>query len=283
MRLLDLPQAKHFCSPSVAVTTAITAQSLPTYHAALAKGVVLLPEGSLPFQVHQLSLLQSVERWLTFSIGHYRRSAEMLVPISAPWAHVTLYYASFFAANAILGMFGGWTGHTASGNRVVDVENGAVGSQELRVWRRPSAPSGLKGSHRVFWDFFYSAVASISAWAPPGLAGALVPVNGDISWQIAERNDVNYDMHYAWAASARLHTTLKPARLKTLSGPIRLQLEVTETMIKLALHFANAVLRSPLSLTGCGATGSRQHVQRRLATQAPPSLVSQSAFYGLVR
>jgi hypothetical protein len=282
MRLLDLPQAKHFCAPTPPVIAGITPQSLSAYHGAMSKGVVLLQEGTVRFQVHQVSLLQSVERWLTFSVGHYRRSVEMLVPISAPWAHVTLYYASFFAANAILGLLGGWTGQTSAGLRVVDVENGAVGSQQLRIWRNPIAPSGARGSHRVFWDFFYSATASISAWAPASLAGALSPVNGDIAWQIMERNDVNYDMHHAWAASSRLHTTLKAGRLKTLAGPLKLQLEVTERMIKLALHFAHAVLQSPLSLSGCGAVGSRQQIHRRLATQVPPNLVSQSAFYSLV-
>ena len=53
----------------------------------------------------------------------------MMVPVSAPWAQVTLYYGSFFAANAVLGIFGGWIGHTQNGNIAVDVERGASGTQ----------------------------------------------------------------------------------------------------------------------------------------------------------
>jgi len=206
----------------------------------------------------------------------------MLVPISAPWAQVTLYYASFFAANAILGIFGGWIGHTQTGDRVVDVERGIAGSQELRIHRRPSSPNGAAGSHRRFWDFFYDATATIAAWAPPKLASALGPVNGDFAWQIAERNAVNYDMFHAWSASARFYSTFKPAKLKTLTGPLQLQLDATESLIRLALHFAKDVSLSTMSLAGCGHTGTRLQVQRKLTGQAPPRLVTQSGLSGLL-
>jgi hypothetical protein len=244
--------------------------------------VILLQEGTPRFEVHQVNLLNSIGRWLVYSIGHYRRSVDMLVPVSAPWAQVTLYYASFFAANAILGIFGGWFGQTQDGSRVVDVEHGSVGSQRLRIHRRPSSPSGASGSHRAFWDFFYEGAATIFAWAPADLAPALSPVNGDFAWQIAERNAVNYDMFHAWAASAHFCSTFKPSKLKSLSGPLQLQLEVTEQMIRLALHFAKAVGLPDVDLSGCGATGTRQQIQRRLASQAAPSLVTQSGFHGLL-
>jgi len=243
---------------------------------------VLLEEGTLRYQVHQVNLLNSIDRWLVYSLGHYRRSVDMLVPVSAPWAHVTLYYASFFAANAILGIFGGWIGHTQSGNRVVDVAHGNPGSQELRIHRRLISPSGASGSHRVFWDFFYDGIASIAAWAPAELAPALAPINGDFAWQIAERNNVNYDMFHAWTASTLFFSTFKPAKLKTLRGPLQLQFEATERLIKLALHFAKAVSLSTEAVEGCGATGTRLQIQKRLASQAPPSVVTQSGFHGLL-
>ncbi len=282
MRLLDLPQAKYFCVPPAAIIATISKQSLPSFHNSMTKGVVLLQEGTIRFQVHQVNLLDSVERWLVYALAHYRRSVDMLVPVSAPWAQVTLYYASFFAANAVLGIFGGWIGRTQTGDRVVDVENGIAGSQELRIHRGLSSPNGAAGSHRRFWDFFYDATATIAAWAPSGLAPALQPVNGDFAWQIAERNFVNYDMFSAWSASARFYSTFKPSRLKTLSGPLQLQLETTERMIKLALHFAREVSLSSMSLAGCGTTGTRLQVQKKLTSQAPPRLITQSAFSGLL-
>jgi hypothetical protein len=283
MRLLDLPQARHFCAPSASNIAGISSQSLTSFHASLPKGgVVLLREGTTQFHVHQVSLLDSIDRWLVYSLTLYRRSVDMLVPASAPWAQVTLYYSSFFAANAILGIFGSWIGSTQLGERVVDVERGVAGDQQLQVHRNLLSPNGAKGSHRKFWDFFYDGSATIAAWAPADLAHALSPVNGDFGWQIAERNRVNYDMFFAWSASTLLFDTFNRSRLRTLSGPLQLQLEASETIIKLALYFANAVSLSTSSLEGCGATGTRQQIQKRLASQAPPNLVMQSEFYGML-
>jgi hypothetical protein len=101
------------------------------------------------------------------------------------------------------------------GMRVVDVERGTPGAQELRIHRRLSSPNGAAGSHRAFWDFFYDAAASIAAWAPTSLATALNPVNGDFAWQISERNDVNYDMFNAWDAAKLLHETFRASRLQS--------------------------------------------------------------------
>jgi len=282
MRLLDLPQAKHFCAPSPATRAAISSQSLPSFHGPKTKGTLRLQEGTLPFQVHQVNLLDSVDRWLLFSLSHYRRALDMLVPVSAPWAQVTLYYASFFAANAILGIFGGWIGQTQSGHCVVDIEHGIPGKQELCVHRKPPSPSGARGSHKIFWDFFYDGVPSISAWAPANLTSVLVPVNGDFAWQIAERNGVNYDMFSAWSASTFFYSHFKPSKLRTLNGPLQLQREVAEQMITLALHFAKAVSLTTEALTGCGPKGTRLQIQKRLVSQAPPKVVTQSEFSRLL-
>ena len=278
MRLLDLPQAQYFCTPAPAVIAAVGAQSLRTYHGSIPRSVTVVREGHIHFQVHQVNVLASVDQWLLFATTHYRRAMDMLVPASAPWAQVTLYYASFFAANAILGMFGGWIGQTIDGIRVVDVEHGTAGAQDLRIHRRLSSPNGAAGSHRAFWDFFYDATASIAAWAPAALAGALNPVNGDFAWQIAERNDVNYDMFSAWAASKLFHGTFRASRLKSLSGPLQLQFEASERLIKLALRFAIDVGLTTTALDGCGQVGTVAQVRKKLGAQRPPQLVAQSAF-----
>lgn len=279
MRLLDLPQAEYFCQPPAAVVGTVGTQPLRTFHDSLSKNVTLMSEGNTHFHVHQINVLISVDQWLLFAATHYRRAMDMLVPASAPWAQVTLYYASFFAANAILGMFGGWIGHTRDGIRVVDVEHGVPGTQSLRIHRKLSSPNGAAGSHRIFWDFFYDAVASISAWAPSSLAVALTPINNDFAWQIGERNDVNYDMFRAWAASKRFQGTFKPNKLTSLSGPLQLQFEASERLMRLALQFAEKVGLATNALEGCGHVGATSHVRRRLAAQRPPQLVTQSAFH----
>lgn len=279
MRLFDLPQAQYFCNPPPAIVASVGTQSLRAFHVAVPKSVHRMGEGQLHFQIHQVNVLASVDQWLLFATSQYRRSVDMLIPASAPWAQVTLYYASFFAANAILGMFGGWIGQTQDGHRVVDVENGLPGNQELRIYRRLSSPNGAAGSHRSFWDFFYDAVATISAWAPPSLASALNPVNGDFAWQIVERNEVNYDPFNAWAAAKLFYSTFRPSRLKSLRGPLQLQFETTERLIKLALWFAERVGLSTTALNGCGQNGTGSQVRKRLGAQRPPQLVMQSAFH----
>jgi hypothetical protein len=279
MRLLDLPQAQHFCRPAPAIVAAVGTQSLRTFHDSIPKNVTVISEGHMHFQVHQINVLASVDQWLLFATAHYRRAMDMLVPASAPWAQVTLYYSSFFAANAILGMFGGWIGQARNGMRVVDVEHAIPGTQELRIHRKLSSPNGAAGSHRAFWDFFYDAVASIAAWAPNLLASALSPVNGDFAWQISERNDVNYDMFNAWAAAKLFHGTFRSSRLTSLSGPLQLQFEASERLIKLALQFATDVGLATRALEGCGQIGTVVQVRKRLGAQRPPQLVTQSAFH----
>lgn len=278
MRLLDVPQARHFCSPAPTVVTMVGRQSLRTFHSSIPKNVSLIREGQTHFQVHQINVLASVDQWLLFATTHYRRALDLLVPAAAPWAQVTLYYSSFFAANAILGMFGGWVGQTTDGLRVVDVEHGVPTVQELRIYRKLRSPNGAVGSHRAFWDFFYDAVASIAAWAPASLKEALDPVNGDYAWQIAERNNVNYDMFSAWDAARLFHQTFKSSRLTSLSGPLRLQFDASEKLIRLALKFASDVGLSTGALYGCGQEGNVTQIRKRLGAQQPPRLVAQSAF-----
>jgi hypothetical protein len=277
MRLFDLPQAKLFCTPAGAPAPG-TEQSLRAFHATLGK-TTQLTEGTPHFDIHRTNLLMSAERWLVFAVGHYRRAVEMLAPVTVPWANVTLYYASFFSANAMLAMFGAWVGHV-DGPRAVDVEKAASGAQELKIHRRAYAmsPNGATGSHQLFWDLFYSSVPSLTVWAPPKLASALSPVNGDFRWQIQSRNAVNYDMFDAWQLSCHFHTTFRASRLKSLQGSLALQLDATEQLIRLALHFSKEVGLSSFGLDNCGFSGARTSIQRRLLKQAAPALLNQSAF-----
>jgi hypothetical protein len=276
MRLFDQVEATHFCKPLTAAPGG-AAQSLSAFLDAMPPGTIRLSEGTQRFDVHRVNLLNSVERWLLYSLGHYRRAMDMFVPASAPWAQVTLYYSAFFAANALLGMFGGWIGQARHGNYVVEVERGAPGHQQFRIHRGLRSPSGTCGSHREFWDFFYDSCASLVPWAPPHLGAALQPVNNDFAWQIVNRNEVNYDMFHAWNATTLFHNTFQAARYRrSLSGPLALQLEATERLIRIASHFADTLSVFSFGLAGCGLNGARAQVQRRLVKQAPPGLIQLS-------
>jgi len=273
MRLFDITEARHFCRALPAHVPG-SGQSLVTFHNTL--GATRLREGTTYFDVHRVSLLNAVERWILFGVADYRRALDMFIPSNAPWAHVTLYYSSFFAANALLGMFGVWVHF----ERLVDVDNGAANNQVLRITRRAASPSGYKGSHQVFWDFFYEGCNTFSPWAPSELLSATVPVNNDRIWQITARNEVNYDMFRAFEGATFVENSFNPKKLRSLHGPLAQQLDITEGMLRLALHFANDLGVSSFAYEGLG-TGARGKVLRALVTKVAPSLTNQSVLQQL--
>jgi hypothetical protein len=282
VRLFDPAHAQHFCSTPVVVGSGVH-QSLRTLHGGLT-AQSFLDEGTAAFDLHRANLLAASERWMLYSTSLYRRSIEMLVPVSAPWAHVTLYYASFFSANAILAMHGGWVSSVKNKTTLVDVERGTPTSQRLKIHRGKSAtsPNGASGSHRIFWDHYYGATPNLTAWVPTNLTGAFQPVNGTYSWQTDARNEINYDMHCAWESSKQLRATFRTTKLKSVSGPLALQLEACELLTRTAKHFAARYGLEGNSLGNCGFNGDRTSIIRGLAKQRPPALLNQSFFEELI-
>lgn len=276
IQLFDRVEALYFCR-ALANHQPGVGQSLPDFHDRLPIRVSHLRENTNDFEVHRVSLLNAVERWILFGVADYRRALDMFIPSNAPWAHVTLYYSSFYAANAILGMFGAWVHH----KRLVDVESGTPNSQVLRINRRVQSPSDQKGSHRIFWDMFYEGYNSISPWIPAELQAPTSPVNNDRFWQITNRNEVNYDMFRAFEGATLLENTFNSRRLRTsLRGPLAQQLEVTEGMLKLAVYFANDFQIDSFPYVGLG-NGSRPTIMRRLVTKVPPGIATQSQLQSL--
>jgi len=275
MQLFDISEASHFCTPLQAHVPGV-GQSLKAFHRTLPRQTRLV-EGTTYFDVHRVSLLNAIERWILFGVADYRRALDMFVPSNAPWAQVTLYYSSFFAANAILGMFGIWLTH----DRLVDVVQGTPNSQILRISRSPRSPNGYPGSHRIFWDFFYEGCNTISPWVPGNLQTAVSPVNNDRVWQIEARNDVNYDMQGAFDGAMFFSSTFNPKRLRSLPGSLGQQLDVTENMLKLAIYFAKYLSLRSFAYEGLG-TGNRSKVFRDLVTKVSPGLVTQSALHELL-
>lgn len=276
IQLFDITDARHFCRALPNHQPGI-GQSLPDFHDRLPVRVTHLRENTSDFDIHRISLLNAIERWILFGVANYRRALDMFIPTNAPWAQVTLYYSSFYAANAILGMFGAWIHY----RRLVDVETGSANSQVLRINKRMQSHSTQTGSHRVFWDMFYEGYNSISPNVPPALQASTSPVNNDRFWQISNRNDLNYDMFKAFDEAVLFENSFKPQRLrKSLRGPLALQLEVTEGMLKLAIYFANDFQINSFPYLGLG-NGNRSVLMRRLITKEVPHLVNQSDLHSL--
>ncbi len=279
MRLFDFTEARHFCQPLQVYQPGV-GQSLSALYRN--RGTTRLAEGSLDFETHRVSLLNAVERWILFGIANYRRALDMFIPSNAPWAHVTLYYSSFFAANAILGMFGVWVNFEC----LVDVEHGTARNQVLLVTKhlnkKLKSPNGYTGSHKVFWDLFYYGCNAISPWVPTKLQGTMSPVNNDPVWQVRVRNDVNYDMFEAFKGATLVNKTFNPRRLQSLSGALAEQLNLAENMLKVALYFANEFDVNSFAFEGL-STGTRGRVLRSLVRKVPPDLTYQSVLRELLQ
>jgi len=276
MTLFDFIQAKHFCRP-LPVHIAGTGQSLPGLYGTASNHKIR--EGTPEFNTHRVSVLNNIERWILYGTSQYRRALDMFIPSNAAWAQVTLYYASFYAANAILGMFGVWIHR----KHWADVESGVPSHQIINIHNRSKGPpSPCAGSHQKFWDLYYEGCASFASWVPTELIEAITPINNNRLWQTAARNEVNYDMAFAFDASLLLNATGNPRRLDQYGGALGQQREVTEKTLKLAVYFAAEFGVSSFPFEGLHS-GSRPRALRALVTKTPPGLVTQSILQDLLQ
>lgn len=232
MAIFGPPQAKHFCAGYTGGTGTPTA-SFRTYVHSFTVGKTFL-EGTVDFDEYRDGVLREVERLLFLAACHYRRSFDLQTPSSSPWAYVTLYYGSYFAAQAILGMFGGWKHKKA--NIVIDVANPAAGAQSLVVRKRTST---YAGSHQQFWDYFYASTPPLVLWVDAPLRYSLTPLGPGPSWQIDARNDLNYDSTTALAMIGNFEVAVRYSNLRpTLPAVLRTQLVQLEGLLAVATQFA---------------------------------------------
>lgn len=232
MKIFDVAEAKHYCS-NFQQTAGNPAGSLSQYVAGPLTSAGSVREGTPGFNSYRDCALREVERCLFLAISNYRRSLDLMMPGAASWAHVTLYYSSYFAARAILGMFGGWIGKTM----VVEVTASQPGSQALVVNKRPQTT--YRGSHERFWDLFYGAVTVFVPWIDPKLRFAITPVSGAVTWQTQIRNEVNYDSFVACQLATSFQVNFDRTKFpRSLPGSLHTQFSVSEGLLIIAAKFA---------------------------------------------
>lgn len=151
-------------------------------------GSTTLSEGNADFDEFRDCLLRECDRYLFLSASAYMRSIDGLRSSSSSWCVVGLYYSSFYAAHAILGMLGCWY---RKKNRWVEVVNSNPGSQVLRY--SVHKYSIISGSHRELWNAYYNAVANLANWLPAQGLLSVTPMSSNPIWFIELRNRVNYD------------------------------------------------------------------------------------------
>lgn len=286
MNLFSISEAHYYCS-HFAATTGDSEGSIDAFRQGrLGNGPLTLREGTTDFQEFQDCSLRDVERSLFLSAGQYRRSLDLMIRSASPWAHVTLYYGSYYAARALLGMFGSVI---FKGKFVIDVGKGAAGSQELRFRRiGNSSPaherSRYGGSHERFWDLFYKAISSLRPFTAVNLAAALSPVSGNPVWQTEKRNEVNYDpvagLNLAILFGATFTTN---AFRSSLPGVLGTQFHIVEALLTLAYDFAGRFGLQTDALDRLGAVGVlRDKVRMLIYDERAPGLGRQTRSIKLV-
>lgn len=280
MRIFSLTDANHYCrsfAPVVGDAENSVKSFFSTHITGTSPRVSILREGSVIFNEFRACSLRDAERCLFFSISQYRRCLDLMTPSGCSWALVTTYYGSFYAAQALLAMFGGRT----FTNHVIDVRISRRGSQELSVRNIGSGagqePTTFRGSHQRFWDFFYRAFNSISSLIPAHLLIAVTPISNQIDWQPKNRNDINYDSYNALELSKIFNTSYNPVNFPTsLPGVLNTQFSVFEATLELAFYYAKQFGLRTDALNSMGSNSLKQNIKNNIYHFPLPKLVAKT-------
>ncbi len=231
MAILDVSEAKHFCQ-GYQSTPGVAQGSFRTW----SQGLRLnhnFTEGTPSFNEYRDISLREVERLLFLAASQYRRSFDLQLPSASNWAHVTLYYGAFFSAQSLLGAFGCWK--LRNKNLVLEANNGQPGQQSFNVQQFTTT---YNGSHQQFWDLFYSRIGGLAPWIDPALRIAINPVSGVRTWQIDNRNTINYDSYEALQLMVSFKSSFRKTKFRTsLPGTLSTQFFVMEALLTIASQF----------------------------------------------
>lgn len=279
MRIFGIREADYYCSSFVRSSGDAEGSIEDFRKSRLGTPGRMITEGTSLFDQYRDCSLRDVERWLFFSASQYRRSLDLMIPSSSPWAHVSLYYGSWYASRALLGMFGCTV---FSPKCIVHVSKGSPGKQELRlegIGKRPGQQyTTYRGSHQVFWDMFYTAAKSLVPMVDPRFAAVLSPVAGDVTWQIQHRNDVNYDSFIGLRLAEDFDRSFsKQAFPGCLPGVLSTQFRILEALLELAYSYARQFGLSTDALVGLGPPAHlRDKVRLLIYADRPPGLVRKT-------
>ena len=238
LNTFSITGASHYCM-SFQPKSGDAERSLGEFRSLRLRNRKLIAEGTELFSRYRSCALRDVERSLFLSASHYRRGLDLMIPSSSHWAHVTLYYGTWFAAKALLGMFG----CEVFGNHVVHVNQSSPNRQELRIQRIGNGQNhyyvAQKGSHQRFWEIFYKTVPSIRPFVDNKLKPALAPVSNSNLWLVEQRNKVNYDTVESMSTANAFGKSFSTDRFPDcLQGAINTQYQVCEGILAASCSFA---------------------------------------------
>lgn len=238
MRVFSVSGATHYCSNFQYVSN-VSRQSIDDVNRQQPDSLRQIVEGSALFDEFRAGALRDTERYLFLAAVHYRRALDLMIPATSHWAHVTLYYGTWFAAHAILGMFGCYVLR----NHVLEVERSTPGSQSLlrrKIGNKQNQFSFVENSsHRRFWEAFYDTAPHFSRFADPQHSTALDPVSNNKMWLIEQRNRINYNS----ADAIRLQDSFtnlfsEQSFPSTLPGALNTQFSICEGILLVTYTFA---------------------------------------------
>ena len=209
MRLFSFSAAKHYCA-SFAGSSGASINGTDYFLRSFTKKTRVITEGTPEYAQVRDALLRDTDRRLFLSLASYRRAILNTNSGSAYWSCVSLYYTSFFCAQAILGMFGGWI--SGSGKPWIEGVENNPGNLALQILFSKH-PSTLRGAHRIFWDAYYSSIQQIVPFIDAKYSNALQPINSQITWAIDTRNKINYQPIEAMSLRNLFHTQYDPANI----------------------------------------------------------------------
>lgn len=235
-----------------------------------------LPVGQIGAGHHNLDLFRihssrEIERLLILAASHYRRAHDLLSPISSPWAFVTLYYGSYFAASALLGSLGAWKlkGH----NRLEPIQTAAP-NQRFVIHK---VRSSFSGSHERFWEFYFSHAVSLVPGATSLERFALTAISSDVTWLTSRRNDVNYDSYAACELAALHRNIFVPSSFPTsLPGNLNTQFRFLVSALTVANRVAKSVGINSDAISSLSLEPTRsKKVRQVVLSTRPPGLASR--------
>lgn len=194
MRALTNVGASHFVgSFSAEMTSASYGVEDYIQYLSISPGKTFV-EGRADFSGMRDCILRESDRSLALSVNCFARALDGLRACSSYWTGVGLYYSAFFAAKAIMGMYGCWFKTPKSWIEVVDTTPG-----KQRLIFRPRVYAGSGGPHQLGWRAYYAATTSLrpSASTPEAIF-ALNPINSSETWLIDTRNEINYNPFQAF-------------------------------------------------------------------------------------
>jgi len=243
MSFFSEQEAKYFCSGIVSPGN-LSNLSFRDYCKAKFNSTKVISEGNIDFNEYRLNFLSEVERNLFLSATNFVSAHRLLISGFASWAHVTLYYSSFYSARALLGMFGNYIGNQT----FVAVNSGNIRNQKFDVkiggsaFKKHLTSIGVQltpGSHKILWGVFYVFSPRLTSYVQPDLQWVLQPIGPDPYWQTENRNNVNYETFNAvdLIKNFEISANIKKDRSK-LPHPLKTQFDISDALIRLNFKFA---------------------------------------------